>query len=227
MQKSITPSTTPTLKYTSPSRTVSREWDSERSGPSSCGTNPAQQPTPPPPPPQPTRPEIAIRNLQEKQNRIENLKNAKSRELIWQVDTDICSHLPDEQKQASAKFIYDFMVAKDMKSQDGYLIKDVLAEVQQEISEGTSELSEAISQGANLKQLVSSPRRQLVSSQARSGRLAEQNFLAIVRFAPQYFTIFRASIQMHNTFRDVGKCYLHNARKSERMIRLTVPGPTL
>ena len=34
MQKSITPSTTPTLTYTSPSRTVSREWASERSGPS-------------------------------------------------------------------------------------------------------------------------------------------------------------------------------------------------
>ena len=34
MQKSITPSTTPTSgKYTTPSRTVSREWGSERSGP--------------------------------------------------------------------------------------------------------------------------------------------------------------------------------------------------
>ena len=125
MQKSITPSTTPTLKYTSPSRTVSREWGSERSGPSSSGADPA--------PPQQSRPEIAIRNLQEKQNRIENPKNAKSREL--QVDTDIFSHLPDEQKQAIAKFVYEFMVAKDMKSPDGYLIKDVLAEVQQEISE--------------------------------------------------------------------------------------------
>jgi hypothetical protein len=144
--------------------------------------------------------------LQEKQNRIENPKNAKSREL--QVDTDIFSHLPDEQKQAIAKFVYEFMVAKDMKSPDGYLIKDVLAEVQQEISEGTSELSEAISQGLG---------------ELRGGRrrLAEQNFVAILRFAPQYFTIFRASIQL------VGMHVWAAARKSERMIRLTVPGPTL
>ena len=94
---------------------------------------------PDPAPPSPTRPEIAIRDLQQK-----NTGPAKSQSAP--PDDDVLGNLKDEQKHALAKFVYDFMIAKDMTSQDGYLIKDILSEVQQKVLEGTGESNSELSQ---------------------------------------------------------------------------------
>jgi hypothetical protein len=193
MPKPITPSTTPTSKeYTTPSRTMSREYGSERSGPTAHAADQTRPDTP-----------AASAGLKLSGDFGAQKKNGEPPE------ENVFTQLPDEQKVAIARYIYEFMIARDMKSQDGYLIKDVLAEVEQ----GTRMVGPYARGG--LSELVNQGFSEL---RGRRRRISEQTFVAILRFAPQYFTIFRASIGL------VG-LHVWSARKSERMLRLTVPEP--
>jgi hypothetical protein len=97
---------------------------------------------------------------------------------------DTFSNLSDDKKQALAKYIYDLMLEKEFTSPDGYLLVDVLAEVWKDMGDG-----------------------------ATGGRIAQHRFAELLRFAPQYFELFRKGIRVTN------HCGWF-ARKGEKMVRL-------
>jgi hypothetical protein len=97
---------------------------------------------------------------------------------------DTFSTLSDDKKEALAKYIYDLMLEKEFTSPDGYLLVDVLAEVWKDMGDG-----------------------------ATGGRIAQHRFAELLRFAPQYFELFRKGIRVTN------HCGWF-ARKGEKMVRL-------
>jgi hypothetical protein len=94
--------------------------------------------------------------------------------------------MPADKKEKLCKFIYEVMVQKKFTSPNGHLIVDIFTEVWKDMSD-TSEGS----------------------------KVAEQRFCELLRSAPQYFKLFRKSIQVAN------HCGWY-ARKGERMVRLVL-----
>jgi hypothetical protein len=94
--------------------------------------------------------------------------------------------MPAEKKDALCKYIYSIMVQKSYTSPDGYLIVDIFTEVWKDMSESSE-----------------------------GSKVAQQRFCELLRSAPQYFTLFRKSIQVAN------HCGWY-ARKGERMVRLVL-----
>jgi hypothetical protein len=82
---------------------------------------------------------------------------------------DAFVNMSEENKQALAKYIYDFMVDNELTSPDGYLLVDVLAEVWKDMGDGCS-----------------------------GGRIAQHRFAELLRAAPQYFELFRKGIRVTN-----------------------------
>jgi hypothetical protein len=82
---------------------------------------------------------------------------------------DALSNMSEENKQALAKYIYDFMVDNEFTSPDGYLLVDVLAEVWKDMGDCAS-----------------------------GGRIAQHRFAELLRGAPQHFELFRKGIRVTN-----------------------------
>jgi hypothetical protein len=91
--------------------------------------------------------------------------------------------MPADKKEALCKYIYDSMLQKGLTSPEGYLLVDVFDDVWKEMSDG------------------------------HGSRAAQQRFSELLRSAPQYFKLFRKSIQVAN------HCGWF-ARKGERMVML-------
>jgi hypothetical protein len=92
--------------------------------------------------------------------------------------------LSDDQKTELCKYIYDFMLEKKLTSPEGYLIVDVFSEVWKGMDDS-----------------------------AQSWKVAQHRFNDLLRFAPQYFRLFRKSIKIAN------HCGWY-ARKGQQMVSL-------
>jgi hypothetical protein len=96
--------------------------------------------------------------------------------------------LSDDQKKALCKYIYDFMLQKEFTSPEGYLIVDIFSEVWKGMSDS-----------------------------AQSWKVAQHRFNDLLRFAPQYFRLFRKSIRIAN------HCGWY-ARKGQQMVSIIRDG---
>jgi hypothetical protein len=100
----------------------------------------------------------------------------------------------DGQKDALCKYIYDVMMAKEFTSPDGHLFVDVFAEVWKDVCDTEGE--------------------------REGSRVAQARFADLLRSAPQYFFLFRPSIQVAPQY---GR-YTSFTRKGEKMVRLVLEG---
>jgi len=83
---------------------------------------------------------------------------------------DFLKNMSDDKKEALCKYIYEFMKAKNLTNQEGYLFADVFSEV--------------------WKEMCDDP--------AQGWRVAQHRFLALLRSSPQYFVLFRRGIRVAN-----------------------------
>jgi hypothetical protein len=94
------------------------------------------------------------------------------------------------QRDALAKYIYDVMVEKGFTSPEGHLFIDVFAEVWKDVAD--------------------------MEGEKEGSKVAQARFADLLRAAPQYFCIFRPSIQVAPQY---GR-YSCFTRKGEKMVRL-------
>jgi hypothetical protein len=139
----------------------------------------------PDPLPSSSAPREAPAPAQKDQQKAAPKQNGNVKGVAHAKNQSLIDSMPAEKKEALCKYIYEVMVQKGFTNPEGYLIADVFADVWKEMSDGSG------------------------------SRAAQQRFSELLRFAPQYFTLFRKSIQVAN------HCGWF-ARKGERMVQLVL-----
>merc|ERR1719163_1449047 len=109
---------------------------------------------------------MSVRSSEPEQTELKSSGKTKNRHL---KSDSAFNKMSSEQKQALCKYIYDFMVAKELTSQEGYLIVDVFSEVWKDMGDS-----------------------------AEGWRIAQHRFGALLRSSPQYFRLFRRGIRVAN-----------------------------